>query len=364
MKQKSIHIIYSGLGGHFDYVFNLISAMNAAAETSILFFGVEPVPADYLKKCNETGIVTDAILKRGYGVKAAWQILQVLKKQNPGLIYVHSNAAVVPVWLHKIFRGAKLVLIEHHNNQLKTAKDHKRSRFAQKRFDRVVFLTQAHCDEARTGLKERFSKKKSVVIQTGIPAVYFNAPVRQQSKQLVIGMQSRLVPIKDHDTLIRAFRLILAEFPGAELRIAGDGVEKQRLVNLVKELDLAGRVCFEGMLSKKELITWLGQLTIYVHATFGETSSIALMEALAQGLPVVASDVSGIHDFLNEETAVLVPPKNVAKLSSAISELWGNEKKRRALSENAYNFAVTNCSLQKMADSYLQLENQILSTHD
>jgi len=360
MKNKTVHIIYSGLGGHFDYVFNLAQGMDANTNTHFLFFGVEPVPDYYLAQCQTAGISYSKVLKTGYGFKATVQILKVLRKQKPALIYVHSNAAAVPARLYLFLRKAKLVMIEHHNNRLKTVKDHRRTVYAQRKFDRIIFLTKTHLDEARKNLQNDFNESKSVVIQTGLPAAYFNAPVQRKPGKAIIGMQSRLVPIKDHQTLICAFKGVVEKHPETELRIAGDGTEIERLKKLTADLELSTHVHFEGMLPKTALIDWLGKLTVYVHATLGETSSIALMEALAQGLPIVASDVMGINDFLSSETAILVPPKNADMLQDAISLLLADEKKRSDLSENAFNFAVANCSLQKMSAAYQQLEKDIL----
>lgn len=359
-----LHIIYSGLGGHFDYVFNLLSAMPSNRQNEILFFGVEDVPAYYLEKCKQSNISVTVVIKRGSGARAALEIIKCLRNKRPDLIYVHSNAAVLPVRLYRFLNSCKLVLVEHHNNQLKTLKDHRRSRLAQRHFDRIIFLTQAHYNDCRLLLKTNFDEKKSVVIQTGIPATSFRQPVVNSTNAFVLGMQSRLVPIKDHDTLIRAFSKLIKKFPNAQLRIAGDGIERERLELLCGELGIQGRVQFAGMLSKNDLRKWLTELGIYIHATLGETSSIALMEALAAGLPVVASNVTGIREFLDERTAVLVPPKNVEMLEAAITGLLMDQEKRRLLAENAYNFAKENCSLEKMVASYSQLETQLRKSND
>lgn len=360
MKLKSIHIIYSGLGGHFDYVYNLINAMKANSESVILFFGVELVPEYYIEKCQESNIQFATLLKRGTGVNSVFGILRVLRKYKPELIYVHSNSTVMPVRLHKLISGGKLILIEHHNNLLKTPKDIKRTRQAQKHFHKIIFLTEAHLKESAAIMGSDFRPEKCTVIKTGIPETFFGNS-RQNSEGIVIGMQSRLVPIKDHQTLIKSFEAVSKIYPDAILKIAGEGTERSKLEQLVTECGLSSKVIFEGMLSKSDLSVWMNNLTIYVHATLGETSSIAIMEALAKGLSIIASDVTGVNDFLNDDVAILVPPKNVEALSKAILDLIGNEKERTRLSENAFTFAKANCSLPVMAVAYKDLENSILN---
>lgn len=358
MKLKSIHIIYSGLGGHFDYVYNLINAMKVNSETGILFFGVEMVPEYYIEKCKEANIKFETVLKSGSGIVSVLGVLSALKKYKPLLIYIHSNATVLPARMHKIRLGGKLILVEHHNNLLKNTRDFKRSRQAQKHFDKIIFLTETHLKETSSILSSDFRPEKSVVIKTGIPETFFSVS-KPNSASLFLGMQSRLVPIKDHLTLLKAFEIVVKEHPNAILKIAGEGTERTKLEELVSARGLSSKVNFEGMLSKSELSDWMSHLTIYIHATLGETSSIAIMEALAKGLPIIASDVSGVNDFLNRDVAILVPPKNVESMSKAILDLIRNEKERLRLSENAFTFARANCSLHAMAIAYADLENSI-----
>lgn len=360
MKKRIVHIIYSGLGGHFDYVFNLVIESGLTDTVHLLFFGVEQVPGTYATRCRDAGIAHSSVLKTGIGAGAAMQLVRTLRKVQPEICYIHSNAALLPALIHRFFSRVPLVMVEHHNHALKNNKDHRRSRLAQKHCNAIVFLTQAHQNEARAILDKTFRPEKCVVIQTGIPETWFIAGKRKEKSGLRIGMQSRLVPIKDHRTLIKAFQVVLANFPEAELHLAGDGVERKALMELTEELKLNKHVMFNGMLSKDELLHWFDSLTLYVHATLGETSSIALMEALAQGLPIIASDVSGINDFLDEETGVLVAPGDPEILASAMLKLIQDPAKRNHLSENAANFARANCSLSKMSKEFQKLEKKLV----
>ena len=100
-------------------------------------------------------------------------------------------------------------------------------------------------------------------------------------------MQSRLVPIKDHITLIKALSIVKNSLKTEiKLRLAGDGETLPLFKELVLRLNVGENVEFCGMLNEKELAAFTSSLDIYIHATHGETLSTALMQAQAFGLPI------------------------------------------------------------------------------
>lgn len=112
------------------------------------------------------------------------------------------------------------------------------------------------------------------------------------------GIAARMVAEKDHFTLLRAFALVAAEIPGAELQIAGDGPLRDQLVEFTKELNLADRVIFLGALP--HAAQFLGQLDIFVLSSLNEGLPLALLEAMAAGLPVVSTRAGGVEEAAQE----------------------------------------------------------------
>jgi glycosyltransferase involved in cell wall biosynthesis len=108
------------------------------------------------------------------------------------------------------------------------------------------------------------------------------------------GIAARMVAEKDHFTLLRAFALVAAEMPGAELQIAGDGPYRDRLVQLTKALDLEDRVTFVGALP--HIADFLSQLDIFVLSSLNEGLPLVLLEAMATGLPVVSTRAGGVEE--------------------------------------------------------------------
>jgi glycosyltransferase involved in cell wall biosynthesis len=136
------------------------------------------------------------------------------------------------------------------------------------------------------------------------------------------GIAARMVGEKDHFTLLRAFALVVAEMPEAELQIAGDGPYRDRLVDLAKALNLKDRVTFVGALS--HIAEFLSQLDIFVLSSLNEGLPLVLLEAMAAGLPVVSTRAGGVEEAAHEGVnAYLAAVGDSADLAQAMMRMAG-----------------------------------------
>jgi glycosyltransferase involved in cell wall biosynthesis len=159
--------------------------------------------------------------------------------------------------------------------------------------------------------------------------------MRARDESLVIGMVARLDPIKDQATLIRAFAEVANEHPQAELWLIGDGARAAELCDLAIAEGVADRVVFWGQ--RSDVPELLGQMDVFAFSTTrDEGFGIALIEAMAAGLPVIASDVPACREVLgNGAAGVLVPPGDHASLGDAIYALLSSERQRAAWARRA-----------------------------
>ena len=163
---------------------------------------------------------------------------------------------------------------------------------------------------------------------------------------------------KDHKTLLKAFALLLQEEHEKKLilKIAGDGESKNELIQLSRSLGIEESVEFTGMLAEPQLIEFLHSLDIYVHASFGETMSTAIMQAMACSLPIIASDVKGISNMIqHKNTGFLVPARDVQAMYSAIKRLIHDPEGGAVMGQQAYLYAENNFSYLKMLSSYKKI---------
>ncbi len=357
---KVLHVLYSGLGGHGNVFFSLVSADNAKTfEHEALFNGVEDVRAEYKERCNYYNIPWNFVKKKpGLDIGYYKKLYRQIAKANAQIVFLHGGAAVIPAKLAKMF-GKKIktiVVRETQANHLKTTIDWIYLATAMLFSNKMVYLSTAYKQQVRSKLKILYKERDTVVIPNGIDLNVFNAsPKKDGQAVILLGMQSRLISIKDHITLLNAFALItdkLITVP-VKLLIAGDGDYKETLITLTNTLHISDKVIFTGMLEEKQLVEFLHTVDIYIHSSLGETMSTAIMQAMACAKPIIASDVMGINNMIeNNITGILVAPQNAAAMTSAILQLIHDKVLAAQLGANALSFAEKNYSNTIMLERY------------
>ena len=131
-------------------------------------------------------------------------------------------------------------------------------------------------------------------------------------------------PNKRIDLLLRAFAEAFADRIGVALEVIGDGGERGRLQQLARELDIAEQVRFAGRLSRVEVREAMWRAHGLVSSSDHETFGVAIIEAMATGIPVVATRSGGPGDFVTRSVGYLVEPGSVAALARAMRELYEN----------------------------------------
>lgn len=204
-----------------------------------------------------------------------------------------------------------------------------------RRFARFVYpfanAIVAQTDEAAAFLRRSFGQKVVSVPNPILPPPAIEAI--QLRRPAIIGL-GRLVQEKGFDLLLRAHALNAARYPNWHLYIFGEGPERSRLEMLVEELGLRGRVDLPGALS--EPTTALRSGDLFVVSSHIEGFSLVLAEAMACGLPVIATDAGGPRSIIrNEYDGLLVPPGNVDILAAAMARLMGDDGLRMTFAARA-----------------------------
>lgn len=127
---------------------------------------------------------------------------------------------------------------------------------------------------------------------------------------------------KGMDVLLRAFDRAFRGEPEAELVIGGDGPARAALERLARSLPTAGRITFAGALGRDEVRALLWRAHAFVHPSRHETFGVVLVEAMATGLPVVATTCGGPEDFVTPEVGRLAPPDDPAALARNMRALY------------------------------------------
>jgi glycosyltransferase involved in cell wall biosynthesis len=165
--------------------------------------------------------------------------------------------------------------------------------------DAVIFISEGVREYYVT--KDRLSRRNTSVIYNGIDLEKFSAHPAHPAAGLPrfrVGSVGRLVPAKDHVTLIRSFALVTAVMPEAELHILGDGPCRAAISQTAESLGIANRVFLHG--AGYDVAGFLSTLDLFVLSSINEGLPISLMEAMAAGLPVVSTRLPGLTELAPE----------------------------------------------------------------
>ena len=234
---------------------------------------------------------------------------------RPDVIHSHFGAGFLPAAKRE---GIPWVFTEHSsdaNHDDISEKEKRREAAIYPRADRLVCVSSALARriEAHTGIRP-------AVISNIADLEAFAVPERKERGRDVFRFVSagNLIRGKGFDVLIRAFARL--ESP-AELTIIGDGPEEDSLRALAAEQGMGGSVTFTGRLSRREMAEIYGRSDAFVLASEAETFGVVFIEAMACGLPVIATRCGGPEDFVDDSNGLLVPVGDADAIASAMEEM-------------------------------------------
>ena len=187
------------------------------------------------------------------------------------------------------------------------------------------------------------------VIYNAVPREWFQIGRRERGNVLLFV--GRLSEVKGVEYLVEAMVTVKRDFPDVRLLLVGDGELKGRLQRKVRNLGLRESVTFEGDLDESMLLTLYSMATAFVLPSLYENCPFSILQAFASGVPVVATRIGGVSELIDDaESGLLTPPRDTARLASAISRMLADTQLRRKISDKAKEFAYKNLQLKTAID--------------
>lgn len=230
---------------------------------------------------------------------------------------------------------------------------------------RVIAVSVAVAESLRrNGVIE---SSKITVVHNGVDIDRFERAVARRG-DILVGTVGHLAPIKGHDVFVRAAALISAQRPDARFVVIGEDKSPQMdhrrsLESLITELGLKEIVAMSGW--KDDMPSALSSLTLFVSAARSEPFGLAIVEAMAAGLPIVATSSEGALEILEDgTTGKLVPVDDHHALAQAVNELLNDPVECSRLGRNAQRAARERYSLKHMASDTERVYREVLAADE
>jgi len=214
---------------------------------------------------------------------------------------------------------------------------------------------------------------KNQLIKAGIPASKIETikvqrpdwellPDSAEKESPIIFTAGGLKATKGFDFLIESFRLVVDKHPEVKLRIAGEGSNKEKLIQLTKKLDLENNVQFVGRLSYEQMRKEYGNSTFVVSPSlWPEPLTRIIFETFAMKKTIIATDVGGSSELVMPgKTGMLVQPRDNQGLAAAMNKLLEDDKLRVELAENAYKLINKECNNEKVISNHLEVYKKLI----
>jgi glycosyltransferase involved in cell wall biosynthesis len=240
--------------------------------------------------------------------------------------------------------------------------------FLSHRVERIVFCSET---SARQHFDIGYPAARSLVIPNGVNIDEFcPAPEDRHARRAdfglpgvgpLIGHAGRYHPVKNHLGLVRAFSHVAKRYTDSTLVLAGRDVDSanKQLLSCVCEHRLKGRVLLLG--ERRDMSLLLPALDFYVSPSHSEAFPVGLLEAMACGVPAVATDV-GDSRALVGDAGLMVPAGDEIALANGMAEILAlDESDRHRLRERARSRVTRNYSLDRMAEAYADLYEAIVA---
>ncbi len=261
------------------------------------------------------------------------EIVRTIQKINPDIIHVQGLGIAVPALISKrLLKIPYAVWGQGSDVYLPNQFVKLTSKVVIKNADSVIALTENMREELLKICDRRIS-----VVPNGINIEKFKSPtgIRKKENEKTIIFVGRLHPVKGVKYLIEAMATVHKKMPNIRLVIVGDGIERLKLGELTKKLDLNDSVKFVGQVPQERVFENMNQADIFVLPSLSEGFPVVLLEAMATGLPIIATNVRGIPDIVeNGVNGYLVNIKNPSEIADRIIMLIQDNIMRKEISVN------------------------------
>jgi glycosyltransferase involved in cell wall biosynthesis len=303
-----------------------------------------------------------------FSLKIVIDLHRLMKKKHIHLVRTHRYRSNLYGRLAAFLTGVPVIVASVHDNYRKDKRPVRRviNRILSKITDKIVAVSE----EVKKDIiqYDKIEPSKVVVIPNGIDTEKFNpkgnyADIRKEfsikEDTIVAGFIGRIVPAKGLEYLIDSIPHVKGEFNNIKLLIVGEGSLVKRLREQAKEKKVYDSIIFAGR--RRDIPDILSCIDVFVMPSIAEGLPNALLEAMAMAKPIIATEVGGIPEVIkNRFNGILVPPRDIRALATAIKELTGNAQVAAKMGQAARDLVLDNFSIKLIAQRWQTLYLSLL----
>jgi len=278
-----------------------------------------------------------------YSVSKTLELVRELKRGRYDIVHTHLYQADVIGRVAAVMAGVPKVVKSLHNmGAWKTSRHRMVDRLLSARTAKVICCS-AYQREAAIR-QEKLSADDVVTIYHGVDLERF-MPLEDRTAYAktvgldpglrTVGTVGRMIDVKGQIYFLEAIPAVLARHPDTQFMVVGDGPLRERLLDAVKDKPYRDRVSFLGL--RGDVPQLLGLMDVFVFPSLSEGLGIAVLEAMAARLPVVASDIRPLSEIvMPDHTGLLVNPRDHDELAGAVNRLLADERLRREMGNRGH----------------------------
>ena len=352
---RVMHLLHTfGVGGMEVGITKVVNSLDASRVSSSI---CSCCPGDSLKQRLRPDIPLFEFNRRpGNDPALVWRLCRLLRRERPHVLHTHRWATLCEGLIAARLSGVPLIVHGEHGTLETRAHNIKVQRWVWGRVDQVLSVSSRLAE--RMAGDFGFPLNRIKVIRNGVDLERFRPRDRAAARaalglpvdRLVIGTVGRLVPVKDQATLLDALALVRRQGVAFSAVVAGTGPLRDALEARARTLGLT-EVSFLG--NRHDVEHVLAAFDVFVLSSESEGLSNTIQEAMASGLPVVATRVGGADELVDENrSGLLVPRRDPAALASAIGRLASDPRCRDAMGAAGRGRAETLFGLDRMIREY------------
>ncbi|HMH50447.1 MAG TPA: glycosyltransferase [Candidatus Acidoferrum sp.] len=286
-------------------------------------------------------------------------LARLAREQDVAVLQTHGYKANVFAWLaRRSIRRPWIAFLHGVTTESRRAGlYYALERLAVRQADRVVVMSERmrrEYEAAGVG-----ASRLRVVHNAILPGVTVPRPQDTAERGPALSVVGRLSAEKGVDVALEAMAVIAAQHPTARLHIAGDGPDRASLTRLASRLGIGDCVVWHGHV--EDVASIYRQSTLLIIPSRSEGLPNVALEAMAAGVPVVATDVGGLGELITSgQTGVLIPPEDPSALARAIRQLLDRADERRRLASAAHAYAIERFSLTARVAAFHGLYTELL----